>query len=70
LDLGGQEMSEKVMEYLTMTRIMNNELEKWQEDKINNWRTLTAMEQLIANSAFRSGFMTGFQARFFGHESN
>jgi hypothetical protein len=56
----------KTEEYLTMTRIMNNELEKWQEDKINNWRTLTAMEQLIAKGAFRSGFMVGFQAKFFG----
>jgi hypothetical protein len=54
------------MEYLTMTRIMENELKKWQEDKNVGWRTLTGMERVLVEGAFKQGFMAGFSGKYFG----
>lgn len=58
----------KTEEYLTMTRIMNNELKKFVRSRQEafEWQHMTGKEQLIAQASFRSGFMTGFHARFFG----
>jgi hypothetical protein len=67
LGVGGQEMSEKVMEYLTMTRIMEAELEKWKKKQktFNSW---TGIEQLYAEAAFQDGFMAGFSGKYFNTE--
>ena len=58
-------MSEKVMEYLTMARIMDIELEKW-VGKSKEYRYMTGMEQLTARTAFIDGFMAGFSGKYFG----
>jgi hypothetical protein len=56
-------MSEEVMEYLTMTRIMGDEWQKWLRRR--SYKGLTGMEQYIAEEAYKAGFMAGFEARFF-----
>jgi len=62
-------MSEKVMEYLTMARIMTAEWGKWVE-KSKEYRHMTGMEQLTARTAFIDGFMVGFQAKYFGDSND
>jgi hypothetical protein len=63
-------MSEKVMEYLTMARIMENELEKFKVYKTDGWRTLTGMERVLVEGAYKAGFMAGFAYRFTGEQND
>jgi hypothetical protein len=56
------------MEYLTMTRIMNDELEKWKQNDTRGWRGMTGIEQLYAEAAFQDGFMAGFSGKYFNTE--
>ena len=61
--------TEEVMEYLTMTRIMEAELEKWKKKQktFNSW---TGIEQLYAEAAFQDGFMAGFSGKYFGDKND
>ena len=49
-----------------MTRIMNDELEKWKQNDTRGWRGMTGIEQLYAEAAFQDGFMAGFSGKYFG----
>ena len=61
-------MSEKVMEYLTMTRIMGEEWQKYKKKSIWGYN-LTGMDNIKAKDAFEQGFVAGFSGKYFG-ESN
>jgi hypothetical protein len=61
-------MSEKVMEYLTMTRIMNKEWEKWK--KRTPFQNMTGMEIHISQEAYKAGFMAGFEGKYFGEKND
>jgi hypothetical protein len=54
--------------YLTMARLCEKELKKWvdRRDQEHEFRNMTGMEQLIAKASFRSGFMKGFEGKYFG----
>ena len=58
--------TEEVMEYLTMTRIMNGEIEKWKQSNLRGWQGMTGIEQLYAESAYKDGFIAGFSGKYFG----
>jgi hypothetical protein len=58
------------MEYLTMARIMENELEKFKVYKTDGWRTLTGMERVLVEGAFKQGFMAGFSGKYFGDNND
>jgi hypothetical protein len=59
--------TDKTDNYLTMHRIMENELEKWKK-KQKTFDRWTGIEQLYAEAAFQDGFMAGFCFRFTGDE--
>jgi hypothetical protein len=62
-------MSEKVMEYLTMARIMTAEWEKWQ--KYNSvFRGMNGLEKHLTEGAYKAGFMAGFAYRFTGEQND
>jgi len=56
-------------DYLTMARIMEKELQNWIKHEGNRWHAMTGMEQLTAKTAFTSGFMKGFEGKFFSSDN-
>jgi hypothetical protein len=51
--------------YLTMARIMKAEWEKYQKTKV--WgENFTGMAELAIKDAYQSGFMKGFEGKYFG----
>ena len=51
--------------YLTMARIMANELTKWEKENLRGAK-YTGFQEIMAKEAFKAGFMAGFQGRYFG----
>jgi hypothetical protein len=62
-------MSEEVMEYLTMTRIMGDEWKKYQKKSIWGYN-LTGMDNVKAKDAFEQGFIAGFSGKYFGEKND
>jgi hypothetical protein len=51
--------------YLTMARIMKDELEKYRKKDV--WgKQHTDFEEILMERAFESGFMAGFSGKYFG----
>jgi hypothetical protein len=61
-------MSEEVMEYLTMTRIMGDEWQKWLRRRA--YKGMTGMEHYVAEEAYKAGFMAGFEGKYFGEKND
>lgn len=55
-------------DYLTMARIMKQELKKYQRKTLPP--TATGWQIIQSKDAFEAGFMAGFQAKFFKNESD
>jgi hypothetical protein len=54
--------------YLTMARIMKDELEKFKKKDV--WgKNHTGFEEILMERAFESGFMAGFSGRYFNEEN-
>jgi hypothetical protein len=63
-----EEQYELENDYLTMARLCEKELKKFIRERDFNleWRNMTGREQLIAKASFKSGFMKGFEGKYFG----
>jgi hypothetical protein len=54
-------------DYLTMARIMANELTKWEKENLRGEKH-TGFQIIMAKEAYKAGFMAGFQGRYFNTE--